>query len=177
MQLSATQYKGPILIGVGANLASDRFGTPLDACEAAIQALAATSGVRVVARSRWFESQPVPVSDQPWFINGVVRVETDFSPQELLDVLHTIEAQFGRVRTVPNAPRVLDLDLLAYGDAILGQVGEGGIQIPHPRMENRAFVLFPLSDVAPDWVHPQGGRSLADLRARLPQNQVCRALE
>lgn len=177
MQLSATRYKGPILIGVGANLSSDRFGTPLEACEAALRELSAISGVRVVARSRWFESEPVPVSDQPWFINGVARVETDLSPQALLDALHTIEARFGRVRTVPNAPRVLDLDLLAYGDAALGAAGEGGMQVPHPRLENRAFVLLPLHDVVPDWVHPQSGRSLADMIADLPKNQVCRAQE
>ncbi|HEY9163565.1 MAG TPA: 2-amino-4-hydroxy-6-hydroxymethyldihydropteridine diphosphokinase [Magnetovibrio sp.] len=177
MHRSSPQASGSILIGVGANLSSDRFGAPLAACEAALKVLAENPHVRVVARSRWFESEPVPVSDQPWFINGVVRVETDLSPQALLDLLHAVEARFGRVRTVPNAPRVLDLDLLAYGDAVLGESGEGGMQVPHPRLENRAFVLLPLGDVAPDWVHPQSGRTLADMVAKLPKDQVCRPLE
>jgi 2-amino-4-hydroxy-6-hydroxymethyldihydropteridine diphosphokinase len=95
----------------------------------------------------------------------------------LLDTLHAIEASFGRVRTVPNAPRVLDLDLLAYGDVILGEAGEGGACIPHPRLESRAFVLLPLNDVAPGWVHPLSRRNLAEMMAKLPQDQVCRPLE
>lgn len=177
MEHSSPKVTGPILIGMGANLSSDRFGAPLAACEAALKVLADNPEVQVVARSRWFESEPVPVSDQPWFINGVVQVETQLSPLALLDVLHTIEAQFGRVRTVPNAPRVLDLDLLAYGDAVLGEAGEGGMLVPHPRLENRAFVLLPLGDVAPDWVHPQSGHTLAQMVAKLPKDQVCRPLE
>ena len=167
----------PILIGVGANLSSDRFGTPREACEAALEALSAVGGVRVAARSRWFKSAPVPASNQPWFINGVVRVETELSPLALLDTLHAIEASFGRVRTVPNAPRVLDLDLLAYGAEVIGAAGEGGACIPHPRLESRAFVVLPLNDVAPDWVHPVSRRSMTQMLAELPQDQVCRPLE
>lgn len=165
----------PILIGIGANLSSERYGAPLDACAAALAALGATAGVRVVAASRWFESAPVPVSDQPWFVNGVAQVETELSPLALLDTLHAIEAQFGRVRTVPNAPRVLDLDLLAYGDSVVDD-GPAGAQIPHPRLENRAFVLLPLGDVAPAWVHPCTGQGLAEMVAKLPADQVCRPL-
>ena len=174
---TAPILEGPILIGIGANLSSERFGTPREACEAAVHALDSTEGVRVVARSRWFESEPVPVSDQPWFINGVVQVETTLAPQALLEALHAIEAQFGRVRTVLNAPRVLDLDLLAYGDVVVENNGGGGAEIPHPRLENRAFVLLPLGDVAPDWVHPQTRRTRAEMVVNLPADQVCRALE
>lgn len=167
----------PILIGVGANLSSERFGAPFAACEAALKALNTANGVRVVARSRWFKSAPVPISDQPWFINGVARVETQLAPLALLDTLHAIEATFGRVRTVPNAPRVLDLDLLAYGDAVIGEMGEGGACIPHPRLESRAFVVLPLNDVAPDWVHPVSHRSVPQMMAKLPEDQVCQPLE
>lgn len=167
-----------ILIGIGANLASERFGAPLEACEAALKALGEVAGVRVAAVSRWFESAPVPASDQPWFVNGVARVETELSALALLDALHAIEARFGRVRTVPNAPRVLDLDLLAYGDEMIGggEGGEDGAQVPHPRLEGRAFVLLPLGDVAPDWVHPRTGCALAEMVAKLPNDQVCRPL-
>ena len=169
--------QGPILIGIGANLPSERFGLPQDACKAALTALNETPGVRVTSQSRWFESQPVPISDQPWFINGVAEVETNLSPQALLDTLHTIEANFGRVRTVQNAPRVLDLDLLAYGDEIMTAGGDGGAEIPHPRLSGRAFVLLPIGDIAPLWVHPHTGRTLAEMVAELPQDQVCRPAE
>lgn len=165
---------GPILIGIGANLSSARFGAPLNACTAALEALDALDGVRVAARSRWFESEPVPKSDQPWFVNGVARVETALAPLDLLARLHDIEADFGRVRTVPNAPRVLDLDLLAYGDEVLDAPHA---HIPHARLEGRAFVVLPLGDVAPDWVHPKSGRALSDLRADLPADQVCRPID
>lgn len=168
------QTQGPILIGIGANLSSERFGLPQAACAAAVTALNDTPGVRVTLQSRWYESQPVPISDQPWFINGVVEVETRLSPQDLLDALHTIEATFGRVRTVQNAPRVLDLDLLAYGATVLTDDKKGGAEVPHPRLGGRAFVLLPIGDIAPLWVHPQSGRTLAEMVAELPQDQVCR---
>ncbi|MBF0248606.1 MAG: 2-amino-4-hydroxy-6-hydroxymethyldihydropteridine diphosphokinase, partial [Alphaproteobacteria bacterium] len=87
-----------ILIGIGANLPSPRFGQPRGTCDAAVEALAALDGVRVATRSRWFESAPVPISDQPWYVNGVCAVETRLSPDRLLAVLHGIEEDFGRVR-------------------------------------------------------------------------------
>src|SRR5512135_1345665 len=98
-----------ILIGLGANLASPEFGAPPESLEAAL-ALLAERGVRVVARSRWYRSAPVPPSGQPWFVNGVVAVETALEPAALLEVLHAVEARFGRVRRERNAARVLDLD-------------------------------------------------------------------
>ena len=105
---------GPILIGLGANLPSPEHGPPVATLEAAVAALAAR-GLAIRARSRWWESAPVPISDQPWYVNGVVEVETALAPEALLALLHEVEAEFGRHRSVPNAPRVLDLDLLAYG--------------------------------------------------------------
>lgn len=165
---------GPILIGIGANLPSEAYGAPVDACTAAVDALDALDGLSVTRRSRWYESEPVPKSDQPWYINGVVTVETALGPLDLLAKLHEIEAAFGRVRTVPNAPRVLDLDLLAYGTEI---VDAPHAHVPHARLDGRAFVLLPLRDVAPDWVHPKTGRTLKDLLANLPDDQVCRPLD
>lgn len=162
-----------ILIGIGANLPSDTHTMPLDTCKAALAALDAIKGVRVAQVSRWFESAPVPVSDQPWFVNGVARVETDLSPADLLRVLHDVEAEFGRVRGERNAPRVLDLDLLAYDDVL---VSGADIEIPHARLHKRAFVVLPLGDIAPDWVHPALGQKLKDLAAKLPQDQICRPI-
>src|SRR5258708_38304547 len=104
-----------ILIGLGANLPSPGFGAPKATLMGALDQLEA-AGVHVTARSRWYESEPVPKSDQPWFVNAVVRVETKLDPVRLLALLHRIEKDFGRVRGARNAPRFIDLDLIAYGD-------------------------------------------------------------
>jgi 2-amino-4-hydroxy-6-hydroxymethyldihydropteridine diphosphokinase len=162
--------RSPILIGLGANLPSQRYGAPVTTLQAAITRLAEL-GIRVVARSRWYESVPVPVSDQPNFINGVVSVATDLKPAALLALLHRIEDEFGRVRGERNAARLLDLDLLAYGSIVKH---DGTLQLPHPRMHLRAFALLPLREIAPRWVHPWLGKSLDTLIAELPPGQEAR---
>lgn len=152
-----------ILVAIGANLPS-RFGTPQDACLAALSWLEQDGDVKILERSHWWETAPVPISDQPWYVNGVVSVETDLSPEDLLQRLHLIEAGMGRVRTVPNAPRVIDLDLLAYGETCC----ETPLTLPHPRLHLRMFVLGPLCDIAPDWRHPTSNRTAKALRDALP---------
>lgn len=159
-----------ILIAVGANLPS-RFGPPVAACREALSRLEAR-GVRLLRCSDWWESAPVPVSDQPWYVNGVAVVESDLDPQSLLAVLHAVEADMGRVRSVRNAPRVIDLDLLAYHGCIL----DGAVVVPHPRLAERAFVVLPLAQVAPAWHHPVTGASIEALTAALPTDQVIRPL-
>jgi 2-amino-4-hydroxy-6-hydroxymethyldihydropteridine diphosphokinase len=161
-----------IFIGIGANLPSPA-GPPRATAEAALEALAA-AGIAVRRRSRWYESAPVPPADQPWYVNGVVEVATGLEPAALLAVLHRIEARFGRTRTVANAARPLDLDLLAYDDRILD--GEDGVIIPHPRLHQRAFVLLPLAELAPDWRHPRTGRSISALIAALPAESEARPI-
>lgn len=163
-----------ILIGIGANLASPEFGAPPKSLEAAL-ALIAERGARIVARSRWYRSSPVPPSDQPWFVNGVVAVETALEPAALLDVLHEVEARFGRKRRERNEARVLDLDLLAY-DQRLSAEGEAPV-LPHPRLQERAFVLRPLSEIAPDWRHPRLGRTVASLIADLPSDAIAEPIQ
>src|SRR5512142_1093595 len=103
-----------VFIGVGGNLPSETLGPPLAVMAAALRALPAR-GILVRRRSRWYRSAPVPPSEQPTFVNGVVAVETGMGAAELLQVLHRVEAEFGRVRGTANAARVLDLDLLAFG--------------------------------------------------------------
>ena len=132
------------------------------------------AGLRIVGRSRWYESAPVPMSDQPWYVNGVVEIDTDLDPASLLALLHEIEAAFGRTRSVRNEARPLDLDLLAYGDRVLTE--EPAPLIPHPRLHERAFVLLPLAELAPDWRHPALGEGIQALIGRLPGDQVTRPL-
>jgi 2-amino-4-hydroxy-6-hydroxymethyldihydropteridine diphosphokinase len=157
-----------ILIGLGSNLPSD-VGPPEATLAAARDALAA-DGVAIVAASPLYRTAPVPVSDQPWYVNQATAVETALEPRALLALLHRIEARFGRVRRERNAARPLDLDLLAYDERV--ESGEGGGPIlPHPRVQERAFVLLPLRDVAPQWRHPISGLTVAELIAALPAEQ------
>ena len=148
------------LVALGSNLAHPRFGQPRETCEAAVAALE-SAGIRVLGRSRWYHSAPVPPSGQPWFVNGVVSVQSELPAADLLAILHRIEADFGRQRRTRNEARVLDLDLIAYDDRVSSP---GGVPaLPHPRMAERAFVLLPLADLAPNWRHPASGQPLAEL--------------
>jgi 2-amino-4-hydroxy-6-hydroxymethyldihydropteridine diphosphokinase len=156
----------PVLIGIGSNLASSRFGPPLATAAAALEALT-IRGIPVLRCSRWYASAPLPASDQPDFINAVVEVENTLEPATLMAALHGIEAAFGRKRSVANAARVLDLDLLAMG----GRVRENNPVLPHPRMHLRAFVLRPVAELAPEWRHPVLGRTASDLLGGLPPGQ------
>jgi 2-amino-4-hydroxy-6-hydroxymethyldihydropteridine diphosphokinase len=125
-------------------------------------------GIAVAARSPWYETTPFPPSDQPRFVNGVAAVETRLAPGDLLAALHAIERGLGRVRTVPNAARTIDLDLLDYNGLILD--GPEPPILPHPRMGERDFVLRPLADIAPAWRHPVSDLSVGELLARLPHD-------
>lgn len=161
-----------IFIGLGANLPSARFGPPRRTLEAALE-LMAGKGVRPLRRSSWYESTAVPPSDQPNFVNGVAEVATDLAPAGVLDVLHAIEAEFGRERRVRWAARIVDLDLLAYHDQVIDEAESGGagIAVPHPRLHERRFVLEPLVELAPDWRHPVLGKTAAELLAALPEGE------
>jgi 2-amino-4-hydroxy-6-hydroxymethyldihydropteridine diphosphokinase len=139
--------------------------------EAALLALG-EAGLPVLARSAWYETAPVPVSDQPWYVNGVAWVDSALGPAAVLERLHEIEAAFGRVRSTANAPRVLDLDLLAHGDL----VSSTWPLLPHPRLHERAFVLHPLADVAPGWRHPVSGQDIATMLGAVGPDQTTRRL-
>ncbi len=121
---------------------------------AAFAALAALPDSRLTRRSSLYRTAPVGFADQPDFINAVGALDTALSPRALLDALLDIELAHGRARKFANAPRTLDLDVLLYGDA---QLDEPGLRLPHPRMHERAFVLVPLAEIAPDCVIPGRG--------------------
>ena len=159
-----------IFIGLGANLSHERYGPPRQTLEAALGELG-RRGLRVVRVSPWYRSAPVPPSDQPWFVNGVAEVESDLPADAVLAALHAVEAAFGRARTVPNAARAIDLDLLDYRGTV-APGGPGKATLPHPRLAGRAFVLRPLADLAPDWRHPVTGQPIATLIEALPADQV-----
>ncbi len=165
-ELGRVTQDAPIIIGLGANLPS-RFGPPEATLTAALAAVE-LKGLRVVRQSRFWRTAPVPVSDQPWFVNAVAVIETALAPAEVLARLHAIEREFGRVRGALNEARLLDLDLIAYGR----MVETGDLTLPHPRLTSRAFVLLPLAEVAPNWVHPVTGARLSDLVAALPADQA-----
>lgn len=168
-----------ILIGLGANLPSKKYPTPLETLEACLRFFP-QYGLHITRRSRWFKTAPVPRSDQPWYINAVVSIETTLNPRELLESLLKLEGQFGRVRSQANAPRVLDLDLIAYNDLIIkdkDSVEDKPFCIPHPRMHERAFVLLPINDIDCDWKHPESLTDLSDLISALASDQIIEPVE
>jgi 2-amino-4-hydroxy-6-hydroxymethyldihydropteridine diphosphokinase len=126
-----------------------------------------------VAESSIWETEPVDSPGAPWFWNMVVHVRTRHEPLRLLDVLLRVEGEAGRVRAVANAPRILDLDLLLMGEL---RLQHSRLQLPHPRMWQRSFVLEPLAEIAPDLRNPISGRSVAEERRRLGPRSVVRRL-
>ena len=161
-----------ILIGIGGNLETTRFGPPRDTLTAALAALK-EKRIRILTRSGWYRTEPVPRSDQPWFVNAVVSVATELGAKNPLLVLQAIEKQFGRVRGEPNIPRILDLDILDYQGEVMTAPS---LMLPHPRLHERRFVLMPIAETAPEWRHPILGLTAAQLLAQLSSEQQIRRL-
>jgi 2-amino-4-hydroxy-6-hydroxymethyldihydropteridine diphosphokinase len=136
-------------IALGSNL-----DQPAANVRAGFEALAMLRDTRLGAISSLYRNPPVGYADQPDFVNAVAKIETALAPRALLDALLAIERRFGRVRDFPNAPRTLDLDIVLYASEV---IAEPGLTIPHPRMHERAFVLVPLAEIAPDVVVPERG--------------------
>ena len=144
-------------VGLGANL-----GDPIAQVTKAIARLAVLEKSHIVRSSSLYRTAPIGHADQPEFVNAVVLLDTALAPRELLDALLEIERAAGRERSFPNAPRLLDLDLLLYGEQV---IDTPGLVVPHPRMHERAFVLVPLVEIAPDAVVPGHGWAADLLRA------------
>jgi len=146
-------------IGIGSNL-----GDKLENCRRAMEAIGADARNRLIRRSRFYRTEPVGKKDQEWFINAVVAVETTMRPRELMEFLLSVEKGMGRIRQERWGPRIIDLDILFYGDRVLD---EEGLQIPHPRLHERRFVLAPLKDMAPGLLHPVFRRTVAEILEEL----------
>lgn len=172
------------IVALGGNIPSD-YGPPEATVRAAIARLDAV-GAHVRSQSRLYRTACFPKGSGPDFVNAVVLVETDMDPQAFLECLHRIEADFGRERAARWSARTLDMDLIAMGDLVLPdqstvrhwielplkqQATQAPDQLilPHPRLQDRAFVLIPLCDVDPEWKHPILGLSAREMRDKLPQ--------
>jgi len=157
-----------VYIGLGSNLAGPRLQV-----ERALRMLAELPGTKLTQRSRLYRSAPWGRADQPEFVNAVAALRTGLAPRELLDALLAIEHAAGRARGATRwGPRVLDLDILAFGDRA---IDEPGLHVPHPHLHERAFVLLPLAEIAPDLIVPGHG-SVEDL-ARGTDASSCQPLE
>jgi len=161
-----------IFVGIGSNLKSEEGLAPLTNCQKAVDQMI-SEGIEIVARSPWYETAPVPVSYQPWYVNGVVEIKTPLSAAKILPTLLNIESVMGRVRSESNAARTIDLDLLAYDDECMATVN---LILPHPRLHTRLFVLRPLADIAPDWRHPRSGEKLDDMLKKVHKAQEIRKI-
>jgi len=128
-----------------------------------------SSGVHVLRASPIYETEPVDYTDQRWFLNLVVETETALFPRQLLTRIHKIERALGRVRGVPKGPRTIDIDILLYGKAV---VRTAELEIPHPRMAERRFVLAPLADLAPDLRHPVKQQTVRQMLEAAPPSTV-----
>ncbi len=148
---------GRIILSLGSNL-----GDRVRHLERGLERLRAHVDLEAV--SSVYETQPQELRDQPWFLNLVCRGITRLKPRALLEFVHEVEHAEGRKRRERFGPRTLDIDIIAYDDRV---IDEPDLQLPHPRMADRAFVLEPLIEIAPDWRHPRLGRTARELRAQL----------
>jgi 2-amino-4-hydroxy-6-hydroxymethyldihydropteridine diphosphokinase len=168
---STPNLDAAVVVALGANLPG-----AFPSCEALLDAAVdrlAQEGMTVTARSDWWRSAAWPDPNAPAFLNGVALVDTGLTPAETIERLQAIETSFGRERAARNAPRTLDLDLIAFGRAV---IDDPGLTVPHPRAHQRAFVMGPLAQIAPHWRHPVLGCTAVELLAEADIGKDARPL-
>ncbi|WP_366140310.1 2-amino-4-hydroxy-6-hydroxymethyldihydropteridine diphosphokinase [uncultured Roseobacter sp.] len=181
------QIRTIALVALGSNRSTEQ-GSPSVVVQKGIEAAAKCLGV-IRARSRLYRTPAFPPGNGADYVNAAISVETDLPPGDVIAALHRVEAQMGRTRVKRWADRSLDLDLIGMGDLLLPdpdtharwralplkaqiETAPDQLILPHPRVQERAFVLVPLADVAPDWVHPALGQSVTEMLAALPRESV-----
>jgi 2-amino-4-hydroxy-6-hydroxymethyldihydropteridine diphosphokinase len=155
-----------VYLGLGSNV-GDREANLREALERLESA-----EIRVVRRSSLYETEPQDVRDQPWFLNAVVEAETELFPLQLLGCTQNIEREMGRRRLTPKGPRNIDIDILFYGRSV---INTADLEIPHPRVAQRRFVLEPFSEIAPEFRHPESGKTAREMLAALEPQGVRRS--
>jgi len=146
-------------LGIGSNI-----GDAAANCAAAERHISDIGGVAVLRRSSLYRTQPVGFEEQEWFVNGVIEVRTALGPRPLMDAILGVEDKMGRTRNGKWRPRIIDIDILLYGQVVMD---EEDLVIPHPRLHKRRFVLVPLDEIAPHAIHPAFGVSVRGLLDRL----------
>jgi 2-amino-4-hydroxy-6-hydroxymethyldihydropteridine diphosphokinase len=160
-----------VFIGFGSNV-----GDRIDYCDRAVTLLSLLPHSQLMGVSLLYETEPVYDGASPgdgWFLNGVVQLETDITPKSLLSVLREIERSMGRDEDDRSGPRTIDLDILFYGERV---IDEPGLTVPHPRLHQRRFVLMPLSELDPLWVHPIRQRTVRQMLAEIGHQPEVRLL-
>ena len=155
-------------IGIGSNL-----GTPDKNCEEAMEKISTNGGIKIVSKSLLYQTAPVGHIKQDWFVNSVIKIDTQLSPKELMSFLLNIESEMGRIRKEKWGPRLIDLDLLFYDNLILNQKE---ITLPHPEIQNRKFVLTPLNEIAENLTHPILKRTIKFLLQELSDDAEVKKL-
>ena len=156
-------------IGIGSNL-----GDKLDQCEKAISEILKVDHHKLLAKSSFFKTQPVGYTSQDWFVNGVMKIETDLEPFDLFRMLKAIESRLGRLKTFRWGPRSIDLDILFFDET---EIQTEELQIPHPLIHERQFVLIPLAEIDPGLIHPVIRKTVQELLENLKQDQGVEKLQ
>lgn len=159
-----------VFLGLGSNI-----GLCSNNLQNAIAAIIENKGIRLIRQSKVYETQPLEFPHQPWFHNQVILVDVfeSLTPRRLLNLLKDIETRMGRTRSSSKGPRIIDLDILTYGNMV---IAEQGLRIPHVSIKNRAFVLVPMMDICPDFVFPDGEclkKIIDKLEFKLEENRIC----